>query len=228
MVNYNNGLIYKLCSKDPNIKDEYVGSTVNFNRRKQQHKSYCNNNKDKKYNMTIYKKIRETGWDNWDMVLIEKYPCKDKMELHKKEREFIERLKPSLNGLIPSRTPKEYRDDNKEQIAIREKKYYQDNKEIVAEKRKEYYNDNQKEILEKKEKYRKDNKKMLSEKAKEYRDDNKEVLKEKRKEYYNNNKKEILQKQIVKVRCETCNREFNKSSLTKHKKTQKHIKNLSK
>ena len=39
MVNYNKSTIYKLCCKDTEITDEYVGSTTNFSRRKAHHKS---------------------------------------------------------------------------------------------------------------------------------------------------------------------------------------------
>ena len=39
MERYQKGLIYKLCCKDLNIKDIYVGSTCNFARRKCQHKN---------------------------------------------------------------------------------------------------------------------------------------------------------------------------------------------
>ena len=51
MVNYANGIIYKLCCLDPNITEIYIGSTTNKYRRKQQHKGICNNVNGKKYNI---------------------------------------------------------------------------------------------------------------------------------------------------------------------------------
>eukprot|EP01080_Neovahlkampfia_damariscottae_P013297 gene13297-12127_t len=39
----NTGYIYKLCCKDPNVTEFYVGSTKNIRRRKCQHKYSCNN-----------------------------------------------------------------------------------------------------------------------------------------------------------------------------------------
>jgi len=48
MVNYEKSTIYKIVCKDVNIKDCYVGSTTNFNRRKQEHKYNCNNVNSKK------------------------------------------------------------------------------------------------------------------------------------------------------------------------------------
>ena len=54
MVNYNNSMVYKLVSNDINIKDFYIGSTVNFRRRKSEHKSRCNNSNDKCHNQKVY------------------------------------------------------------------------------------------------------------------------------------------------------------------------------
>jgi len=132
MVNYNNSVIYKLCSKDTNIKDIYIGSTTNFTRRKADHKRKINdcNNKEYNYKKSVF--IRDNGgWENWDMVLIEKVNCNDKLELHKIERYYIEKFKSSLNMRIPSRTLEEY---NKTEIRKQKKKqndldYYQKNKD---------------------------------------------------------------------------------------------------
>lgn len=154
MPNYQNGLIYKLCCKDTNITDFYIGSTTSFRHRKSQHKSDCNNEKRQNYNCKLYNFIRENGgWENWDMILIEYYKCDTKLELEKKEREIIENLKPTLNKSIPTRTDKEYqkqyREDNKEKIKDYDKIRYENNKEKLLEKRKEFYEKNKDKILEK-------------------------------------------------------------------------------
>ena len=65
MPNYENGLIYKLCCKDANITDIYVGSTTNFKQRKKEHKADCHNENNKNYNRPVYKFIRENG-GNWE------------------------------------------------------------------------------------------------------------------------------------------------------------------
>ena len=117
MPNYNKSCVYKLCCKDTEIKEEYVGSTTNFGRRKCEHKTICNNEKDGHYNFYVYKFIRDHGgWDNWDMVVIENVNVNTKHELHTIERQFIEDLDASLNKRIPTRPPKEYRENNKEII----------------------------------------------------------------------------------------------------------------
>ena len=64
---------YKLVCNDTNIKDFYIGSTVNWNDRKTLHKSDCNNQNGKKYNASKYKTIRANGgWTNWSMIEIER------------------------------------------------------------------------------------------------------------------------------------------------------------
>ena len=97
-VNYKNGFIYKLCCLDPNISEVYVGSSTNFQKRKQQHKCRCNTPSSKEYNNYKYQFIRENGgWLNWNMVEIEKYPCDNKRELERKETEMMIDLKAQLN-----------------------------------------------------------------------------------------------------------------------------------
>jgi len=133
-------MIYKLCCRDTSIEDIYIGSTCNFYRRKSQHKYHCNNEKCNQYNYQVYKFIREHGgFENWDMVMIEERSVENKLQKEKLEREHIERLKPSLNCVIPTRTYKEWYEANKEQIAEQRKEYREQNKEQLAEKKKDYY-----------------------------------------------------------------------------------------
>jgi len=148
MVNYNKSIIYKICSKDINIKEIYVGSTANnLRKRKNQHKTDCNNKNSNAYNSYVYKFIRNNGgFDNWDIVEIEKYDCNDKQELHKRERHWFEQLEARLNSQIPNRSKKEREEDNKDKIAEYKKQHYEDNKD----KYKERYESNKDKILEKK------------------------------------------------------------------------------
>ena len=98
MPDYSKTSIYKLCCLDPNITNLYIGSTCNFTRRKNQHKSRCNNVKDKAYNFYLYKFIRDNGgWDNWTMVEIDKISCTTKREKEKIEYEYIQKFKSDLN-----------------------------------------------------------------------------------------------------------------------------------
>ena len=140
MVNYGNSLIYKLCCKDFNIDKIYVGSTVNFSRKKAEHKKRLN---DIKYNKNkLYQFILNNGgWENWDMIEIMKYPCNDKRELDKKQSEIMKELKAELNSKSPFNTEEE----RKEYKIKDHKKYYENNKEEIREKQKEKQKEKEKE-----------------------------------------------------------------------------------
>ena len=150
MPDYAKTVIYKICCKDTDITDIYVGSTTNIKKRILNHKNNCNNPKDKCYYYKVYEFIRNNGgWDNWDIIVIEQYPCNSHLDAVIKEREYYETLKPTLNMIYPQRTDKEYdkeyRNNNKEY----KKQYYNDNKNIFNERSLQYYYDNKKEINEK-------------------------------------------------------------------------------
>jgi hypothetical protein len=117
MVDYSDSLIYKICCKDPLITDIYVGSTRNKHRRNQDHKYNCCNENSKKYNYYVYQFIRQNaGWDNWNMIVVEEYSCENKNQLQMRERYWIENLQSTLNKVIPTRTKKEYIENNKKEI----------------------------------------------------------------------------------------------------------------
>ena len=105
-VDYSNTIIYKICCKDETITDVYVGHTTNFTQRKYSHKIACNNLEN---TLKIYNVIRSNGdWDNWNMVEIAKYNCKDATEARIKEQEHYNELKSSLNSCPPYVNKKTY------------------------------------------------------------------------------------------------------------------------
>ena len=122
-ISYDNACIYKIVCKDANITEKYVGSTTNLIQRRRAHKTVCCNDNAKRHNTFVYQFIRENGsFDNWDVVLVEKVvDCKDIQHLRKRERFYIESLKPELNTKIPMRTQKEYYINNKEKIKEKSK-----------------------------------------------------------------------------------------------------------
>ena len=198
-MDYSKTIIYKIVCKDININDSYVGHTTNFTKRKNLHKHSCNNENNKKYNYYVYEFVRNNGgWENFNMIEIEKYNCNDKLEACKRERYWIETLKASLNKVIPTRTDKEYREDNKNKISETKKKYYNENKDKLSRNEKEYYNIHKDEIL------------------------------EKNKKYYNINKNEINEKRKIKVHCDICNCDIRKTDILRHNKSAKHQNNLNK
>jgi len=96
-INYSNTIIYKICCKDENINDVYVGHTTNFSKRKYHHKMCCKTQKLKIYNF-----IRENGgWENWNMIEIANYNCKNSSEARIKEHYHYELLNATLNSVEP-------------------------------------------------------------------------------------------------------------------------------
>ena len=98
-IDYSNTIIYKIVCKDEKIADLYVGHTTNFVKRKCLHKNSCNNLNNK---LKIYNIIRENGgWENWDMIEIARYNCKDHTQARIKEQEHYDLLKADLNSCPP-------------------------------------------------------------------------------------------------------------------------------
>ena len=183
------GFVYKLCCIDPEIKEIYVGSTKNLRVRKNQHKHYCNNENEKKYNFNVYQFIRANGgFNNWSIIQLERVEFNTKYELHARERYYIELLKAGLNKFIPTRTYKEYSEENKEHIKERQKSYREQNKENIQESSKTYFKENKEKCIEYAKKYYDDNKEIINDKKKLYREKNKEKIKEYNKKYHERNK----------------------------------------
>ena len=145
-INYDNTIIYKLCCKDPIITDIYIGHTTHFIKRKRVHKSDCNNIKGIRYNVYVYRFIRNNGGiDNWDMVEINKLKCIDIRDAERVEREYFDLLKPSLNKNKPMLYDgeiKEYYKDNIDKI----KQYYEQHKEKMKNQASKYYYNNKEKI----------------------------------------------------------------------------------
>jgi hypothetical protein len=124
-TDYSKTIIYKLVKND-DLENEnvYVGSTTDFTTRKYRHKSCCNNENSKIYNLKVYKSIRSNGgWSEWSMIEIEKYPCNDKNEALSRERYWYEFYNAKLNSNTMITTPeekkekvKQYRIDNVDKI----------------------------------------------------------------------------------------------------------------
>jgi len=161
---YENTMFYKLCCKDIDITEIYVGHTVNFMDRRKRHKCCCTNMNSDRYNMFVYQYIRENGgWENWSMILIESRSCSGTIEAEKVEREFIESLHAMLKQHIPSRTKKAYREANRDIINKKKKNYYEENKEEL-QKNTFYHEINKDRIKEIKKIYNEDHRNEIREK----------------------------------------------------------------
>ena len=76
MPDYSKCCVYKLCCKDQEIEQFYIGSTTNPTQRKCDHKKCCTKVNDKEYNTYKYQFIRDHGGrNNWDLIVIEEFSC---------------------------------------------------------------------------------------------------------------------------------------------------------
>ena len=108
MINYQNGLIYYITKAGSN--NLYIGSTTNFNNRKNVHKHRCNNKNSEYYDDNLYKTIRQNGgWDAFIFDVYQYYPCDSRDELQSHERYLIKNLKANLNSSLPSTSTKKYK-----------------------------------------------------------------------------------------------------------------------
>ena len=204
MVNY---YFYKLVCNDLNVKHTYVGSTVNFTRRKSAHK--CDSIKPTKIHQKIYSCMAENGgFDNWQMVLLEQRFFETKLEAHRHERWFFEQLnsKFAMNTKYPQRDKAEYRLDNKENIAAYKKDYNEANKDAIAAQKKDYNEANKAAI----DAYKID-----------YRETNKDAIAAQKKDYNEANKDAIAARCKVKFNC-SCGGRYTRHGLQQHMKTNKH------
>jgi hypothetical protein len=153
MVNYQLRKIYKIV--DNTNGNIYIGSTCEptLARRLSQHcgeyRFYLN--KEIKKNVTSFQIIKN---NNYNIILLETYPCNSKDELHAKERFYIENNN-CVNHVIPGRkkTPeygKEYYENNKTQLLEKFKEYRLKNKEEIKKVKRNYYITNKDIIQEKK------------------------------------------------------------------------------
>jgi hypothetical protein len=140
MVNYQQGKIYKIeCNVTGKV---YIGST-------------CKNTLAERLaqHVTDYKRYLKGTYHyissfavlqnrNYDIVLIEKYPCNSKDELHARERYWCNELEcvnqrknPGMYNLLGEKGfGKYYREKNKDTIHAKKKEYYNDNKDKKNEK----------------------------------------------------------------------------------------------
>ena len=144
---YQRAKIYKIV--DNTNDNVYIGSTCEptLARRLAKHRGNYNFYMNGKGFYVTSFKILEN--DNYDIILIENYPCNNKDELHARERYHIESNN-CVNKVIPNRKPKEshkcFYENNKEKIKANVKEYEEKNKENILKQKKEYRENNKEQI----------------------------------------------------------------------------------
>ena len=88
-IDYNKTVIYKISCKTPSVSFVHVSSTTNFSKRKFDHKR----NSDMGSILPLYETINnQGGWENWEMKIIEQYPCDTRNEATSREKYWLRQL----------------------------------------------------------------------------------------------------------------------------------------
>ena len=195
---YASGKIYKLVDK--NFTKLYIGSTTQeLSQRMTDHRRQYRQWQEGSNKFTSsFEIFEEFGIENCEILLLEIYPCNNKMELRKREGEHIMKHD-CVNRVVAGRCSKQYYKDNQAKI----KQYYIDNKLRI-------------------EQYRNDNREILREKAKIYRLGRKEKEQERHRIYHMNNRDAKNERKRQRILC-GCGVTFSRGSPKHHKQTKKHL-----
>ena len=189
-------IIYKLYN--PDYPEFYIGSTIDFQHRKQNHRRDCCRINTRYYHLKVYKYIRtHGGWDSWKFDIIEEGEYDNETAILRREGHFMKSMKATLNSHVPGRTTGEYYQDKKEQILKKHKEYRKNNKERNKITQKEWKKNNQDKVKASNEKSRLKHK-------------------DKYKTKYNEQRAE-------KIECEFCKSIVRRGDLARHQKTMKCI-----
>ena len=161
-MDYANGKIYTIRSYQTD--DIYIGSTTQtLTKRLSSHKMKFKNWENGKNRRTSSFEIIK--YDDAYIELLELFPCSSKLELHRREGQLIREMD-CVNKRVEGRTKKEYCEENKDKIKMKNQKYREANKDKI---------------------------KMTNQK---YREENRDKMREARKKYYEANKDKLRHKYI--------------------------------
>ncbi|AYV79727.1 MAG: hypothetical protein Faunusvirus43_4 [Faunusvirus sp.] len=201
MPDYSKGKIYRLSS--PSTTDVYIGSTCRtLTHRLNGHRDRYNRWKEGKRDYTTACDIMQ--YNDVEITLLVEVNCANKTELHAHERYYIETTN-CINKIIPGQTIREWREKNKDAVAIKQREYNLKHKDILAAKKREY-------ILKKREDKKKNE--VIVVKI----DDGMS----KHKRYYEKNKAEIAARNKITYFCE-CGAKVVTEKKTRHLFSRKHL-----
>jgi hypothetical protein len=216
---YSKWKIYKIEPKiDHDEGDIYIGSTTKqyLSQRMTAHRKNYNSTwlkGNKQYKLTSYDIFDKYGVDNCEIILLETVKATSIDDLRAREKYYIKSIK-CVNRNIPTRTIKEYVDDNKEKIKEQQLNWRLQNKDAIKEYQKVYNEENRDDIRQQKKEYRVQNKELLSANKKVYYDKNKEELNKLRREKY--------AKRVVNTECQ-CGSLYRSCDKARHENTKKHL-----
>jgi len=202
------GKIYKLVCKTTG--DVYIGST--YCTLKDRLAEHINNYTTYINTFGIsahYKKSYEIlENDNFEIQLLENFPCYGKYFLTKREGWYQKNTK-CINMKIAGRDKQEYYLDNKEKIDNKNKLWAINNAEKVKIDKHNYYLNNKEH--------------HLAYGKKRYEENKKQIL-DQQKEYYNKNRDKIAEKLNISIICSLCLKSISKSNMVRHQRSSNCIK----
>jgi hypothetical protein len=204
-------IMYKIQPKNNDLFFSYIGHTADFSKRCETHKRNTTNIKDRKhYHLKVYQTIRDNGgWDEWEIIELEKYICNDKMKARMREQELMFTHNTNLNTCKAFITEDErkkkkqeitnkYKAEHVELIKEQQQQYKQDHKDVIKEQMYKYRQEHKAEIYEKKKQYMEANKEHMQAKKKAWAEANKERLKANRKINDAKKKAKLLEEKLEK------------------------------
>ena len=154
MKDYSNAKIYKIT--DQTTDRIYIGSTIKtLADRLKKHEANCKTwlrNINNIY-CTSYELLEV---DDYEIQLIEMFPCEDKTQVELRQGYWQRRLE-CVNKNIAGRSRNEWYQDNRDKVLKNKREHYQNNRDERLEHAKEYYQKSAKKIK----KYRDDNKEKI-------------------------------------------------------------------
>ena len=136
MTDYSKSKIYRIRC---NLTNQcYIGSTTQvlstrIAMHKASHKQY---QQGKSGRSTAYQILER---DDYQVELIEPFPCDNKHDLHYRERYWIQHTENCVNKNIPLRDAAEYYTDNRQARLLYQREHYEANKPAIKERMKLYY-----------------------------------------------------------------------------------------
>lgn len=163
MPDYSKTIVYMIKHKnDIDNTEVYIGHTTCFDKRRQQHKQGCISETNHHYKQLSYVWMREKGWENLQMIEVEKYPCNNLTEATNRERFWVQYYN-AINERMPGRNQSMYRYEFKDYLNKKKKEYYNSNKSRMLIKQKQNYEKNKADILSRNKLYRDNHKEVISE-----------------------------------------------------------------
>ena len=137
---YARGQIYKIT--DVGYNKCYYGSTcerlsARMSKHRGKYKRYKEEENRINHLVSVYHIFDEYDVHNCKIELVEAYPCENMDMLHKREGEYIKN-NDCVNKQIAGRSQKEYYEENKESILIKQQAYRQTNIDMIKERKKQY------------------------------------------------------------------------------------------